>query len=413
MFSDRTNWRLAQNRLTLALQEARARGSKILDLTVSNPTRVGLEYDSEAILAALDSARALDYDPQAKGLPAAREAVAAYYRRDHGVHDLDAERIVLTTSTSEGYSFVFRLLCNAGDELLVPKPSYPLFEFLADLQDVRLAPYPLIYDHGWQMDCPSLERAVTERTRGVVVVHPNNPTGSYVKAKEAEALGEFCRTRGLALIADEVFLDYGLSDHPSVRNAVELRSIGQPGAAVPTSSSRGASFAANHDVLTFVLSGLSKVSALPQMKVAWIVTSGPQDEVGAAMARLEVIADTYLSMNAPVQWALPALLETRKEIQGQLMTRVRANLAELDRQLAGQKACQRLEVEGGWYAVLRVPVTRSDEELAIELVREKQVLIHPGHFYDFASEGYLILSLAAVEAEFREGVRRVLEFLGP
>ena len=411
MFSDRTNWRLAQNRLTLALQEARARGSKILDLTVSNPTRVGLEYDSQTILAALDSARALDYDPQAKGLPAAREAVAAYYRRDHGVHDLDAERIVLTTSTSEGYSFVFRLLCNAGDELLVPKPSYPLFEFLADLQDVRLVPYPLIYDHGWQMDFLSLERAVTARTRGLVVVHPNNPTGSYVKAREAEALGEFCRTHGLALIADEVFLDYGLSDHPSVGNAVELRSIGQPGAAFPTSSSRGASFAANHNVLTFTLSGLSKVSALPQMKVAWIVASGRGEQVEAAMARLEVIADTYLSMNAPVQWALPPLLETRKEIQEQLMTRVRANLAELDRQLAGQKACQRLEVEGGWYAVLRVPVTRSDEELAIELVREKQVLVHPGHFYDFASEGYLILSLAAVQAEFREGIRRVLEFL--
>jgi alanine-synthesizing transaminase len=210
MFSERTNWKLAQNRFTEALEQVRAGGAKILDLTVSNPTRVGLEYDSRAILAALSSPQALDYDPQAKGLLPARQAVAEYYRSEHGVHELDAEQIVLTTSTSEGYSFVFRLLCNAGDELLVPKPSYPLFEFLADLEDVKLVPYPLIYDHGWQMDFPSLEDAVTARTRGVVVVHPNNPTGSYVKAEEFGPLNALCRERGLALIVDEVFLDYGL-----------------------------------------------------------------------------------------------------------------------------------------------------------------------------------------------------------
>ncbi len=402
MFSDRTNWKLAQNRLTQAVEEARAGGAKLLDLTVSNPTRVGLEYDAAAILGALSSATptlaakgaarmghpALDYDPQAKGLLSARESVAGYYREQHRVQDLDAERIVLTTSTSEGYSYVFRLLCNAGDELLVPKPSYPLFEFLADLQDVRLAPYPLIYDHGWQMDFPTLEKAVTERTRGVVVVHPNNPTGSYVSAGEVELLNEFCRARGLALIVDEVFLDYGLDDEAH------------------------ASFAGNQDVLTFTLSGLSKISALPQMKVAWVVTSGPQEEIAAAMGRLEVIADTYLSMNAPVQWAVPELLEQRKHIQPQLMGRVRANLAELDRQLAGQKACQRLEVEGGWYAVLRVPVTRSDEDLAIELVQETRVLVHPGHFYDFPSDGYLVVSLIAEESEFREGVARVIRSAG-
>ncbi|HTW59649.1 MAG TPA: pyridoxal phosphate-dependent aminotransferase [Terriglobales bacterium] len=423
MFSDRSQWKLAPNRLTEALEQARAGGANILDLAASNPTRVGLEYDSRAILAALATPQALDYDPQAKGLLAAREAVAGYYREDHGIRGLAAERIVLTTSTSEGYSFVFRLLCNAGDELLVPKPSYPLFEFLADLQDVRLVPYPLIYDHGWQMDFHSMEEAVTARTRGVVVVHPNNPTGSYVKAGEVGALNSFCREHGLALIVDEVFLDYGLDvataapgcrvvafprigDDPST---VELRSTGQPGAAVPTCSSHHASFAGNSQVLTFTLSGLSKISALPQMKVAWVVASGPRDEVEAAMGRLEVIADTYLSMNAPVQWALPALLEQRKNIQRQLMERVRANLAELDRQIAGQKACSRLIVEGGWYAVLRVPVTRSDEELAIELVREKRVLAHPGHFYDFPGDGYLVLSLITAEGEFREGVGRVLE----
>jgi alanine-synthesizing transaminase len=401
MFSDRTNWKLAQNRFTQAVEEVRAGGARVLDLTLSNPTRAGLEYDSAAILAAMGSERALDYDPQAKGLLEAREAVAEYYRSSHGVRDLDAERIVLTTSTSEGYSFVFRVLCNAGDELLVPKPSYPLFEFLADLQDVRLVPYPLIYDHGWQMDFPSLEKAVTARTRGVVVVHPNNPTGSYVKASEVGMLNSFCREHGLAVIVDEVFLDYGLDDNHRRASLDRMAEGSRP----------HMSFAGNGDVLTFTLSGLSKIAALPQMKVAWVVTSGPPGLAAEAMGRLEVIADTYLSMNAPVQWAVPALLEQRKNIQRQLLERVHANLAELDRQLAGQKSCQRLKVDGGWYAVLRVPVTRSDEELAIELVRKKSVLVHPGHFYDFPSEGYLVLSLITAEGEFGEGIGRVLEDL--
>ena len=439
-FSDRTNWKLAQNRFTQALEEVRAAGAKILDLTVSNPTRAGLKYDSDAILGALTSARALDYDPQSKGLRAAREAVAEYYGSEHGIRGLDPEQIILTTSTSEGYSFVFRLLCNAGDELLVPKPSYPLFEFLADLQDVRLVPYPMIYDHGWQMDFPSLERAVTERTRGVVVVHPNNPTGSFVSERELELLNGFCREHGLAVIADEVFLDYGLDADATAGNShVGTAALGRPDersstAADVTANNRSlhapidrhspihglgrddkgfGSFAGNPDVLTFTLSGLSKIAALPQMKVAWLVTCGPRELVDAAMGRLEVIADTYLSMNAPVQWAVPVLLEQREDIQRQLMKRVRANLAELDRQLAGQKACERLSVEGGWYAVLRVPVTRSDEELAIELVREKSVVLHPGHFYDFPSDGYLVLSLIAAEWEFREGVARALDHLNP
>jgi len=389
MFSERTNWRLAQNRFTQAIEEARARGAKLLDLTASNPTRVGLQYDAAGILSAFGAPHMLDYDPQAKGLLSAREAVAAYYGDEHGVRNLDADRIVLTTSTSEGYSFVFRLLCNARDELLVPKPSYPLFEFLAELQDVKRVPYPLIYDHGWQMDFPSLAKAVTPRTRGVVIVHPNNPTGSYVQASELAPLNEFCRSNGLALIVDEVFLDYGLDQKPH------------------------ASFAANQDALTFTLSGLSKISALPQMKVAWVATSGPEVEVAEAMARLEVIADTYLSMNAPIQWAVPALLEQRKSIQRQLLDRVKANLAELDRQVTAQTACQRLIVDGGWYAVLRVPVTRSDEELAIELVQKKSVMVHPGHFYDFPSDGYLVLSLITHEKEFSTGTARLLQLLAP
>jgi aspartate/methionine/tyrosine aminotransferase len=413
MFSERTNWRLTQNRFTQAVDEARARGAKLLDLTASNPTRVGLWYDSAAILRALGAPQSMDYDPQAKGLLSAREAVAQYYSErfvsqgsemSSDVSAIDPERIVLTASTSEGYSYVFRLLCNAGDELLVPKPSYPLFEFLADLQDVKLVPYPLIYDHGWQMDFHSMEKVVTARTRGVVIVHPNNPTGSYVHSEELTSLNAFCQDHRLALIVDEVFLDYRLDD-----GIVET---GQPNAAVPFFAIPRFSFVSNHEVLTFTLSGLSKISALPQMKVAWVVTSGPDKIANEAMARLEVIADTYLSMNAPIQWAVPQLLEQRKDIQQQLMQRVRANLAEPDRQLAGQSLCQRLNVEGGWYAVLRVPVTRSDEDLAIELVRERSVLVHPGHFYDFPSDGYLVLSLISPEQEFAEGVGRILRHLG-
>ncbi len=387
MFSNRTNWRLSRNRLTEALEELKASGAGVLDLTLSNPTRAGLQYDESRILQALASPHSLDYDPQPKGLPSALSSVAAYYQDQHKAV-VDPEHIILTTSTSEGYSFVFRLLCNPGDELLVPKPSYPLFEFLADLQDVKLIPYPLIYDHGWQMDFHSLQKAVTPRTRAVIVVHPNNPTGSFVHPHELELLNQFCREHGFALVADEVFLDYALDPSPH------------------------RSFAANQDVLTFTLSGVSKISALPQMKLAWIVSSGPKAEPEAAQARLEVIADTYLSMNAPIQWATPALLDQRINIQRQLLNRVLANLAELDRQLASQKACQRLEVEGGWYAILRVPVTQTDEELAIRLLQEKSVSVHPGHFYDFPSDGYLVLSLITPEAEFAEGIKRTLELIG-
>jgi alanine-synthesizing transaminase len=406
MFSDRTDWKLARNRLTEALDAARSRGATILDLTLSNPTRAGLRYDEAAILGALSSPSAIDYDPQPKGLRPAREVVAAYYRNEHGVRDFDAEKLILTTSTSEGYSYIFRLLCNPGDELLVPKPSYPLFDFLADLEDVKLVPYPLIYDHGWQMDFHSLEKAVTPRTRGVVVVHPNNPTGSYVQAHELSELNTFCGKHALSLIADEVFLDYPLNVGTAAPGCpVERSSTALPAA---RTMARRPSFTANQDVLTFTLSGLSKVSALPQMKVAWIAVNGPPSETAPAMARLEVIADTYLSMNAPLQWATPALLDQRKSLQHQLLDRVRANLAELDHQLAAQNSCERLAVEGGWYAVLRVPVTKSDEDLAVELLQKKSVLVHPGHFYDFPSDGFLVLSLITPREEFAEGLQRIV-----
>ena len=383
MFSQRTGWNLAQNRHAAAVEKHRAGGRSLLDLTVSNLTVIGLDYDEGAIRAALTHPNGLRYEPAPKGILPAREAIADYYRA-LGV-SISPENLILTVSTSEAYSYCFRLLCDPGDEVLVPAPSYPLFEFLATLQDVKLVPYELVYDHGWQVEFESLRRAITPRSRAVMVVHPNNPTGSYLKEWEMERLNTLCGEHGMAIVADEVFLDY------------ELEGTARP------------SFAANDGALTFTLSGLSKICALPQIKVAWLVVSGPAETAEQALARLEVIADTYLSPNAPVQWAIPALLGTREGVQRQLSARVRRNLAELDAQLAVQQSCSRLRVEGGWYAVLRVPVTRSDEDLAIALLEHEGVLVHPGHFYDFSGDGYLVISLITPEAEFREGLRRVLK----
>src|SRR5882672_1970747 len=388
MFSHRTNWPLAQNAFTRALEEVRASGQEIFDLTVSNPTEAGVRPDPQVVLNALANPEAMCYDPQPRGLLEARNAVCNYYRESHGVFNCDPEQLVLTTSTSEAYSYVFRLLCNPGDEILVPKPSYPLFEFLANLSDVKLVSYPLIYDHGWQIDFDSLYKAATPHTRAVIVVHPNNPTGSYAATSEISALNVFCNDYAAALIVDEVFLDYA-----------------HDGAPRP-------SFVSNASALTFTLSGISKISALPQMKLAWMVTSGPEELVRQAGARLEIIADTFLSMNAPVQLAASVLLDQRKQLQPVLLDRLRVNLGELDRQLVAAPSCTRLNIEGGWYAVVRVPAVQSDESLAIDLLRQAAVVVHPGHFYDFPKEGYLVLSLITAPDIFREGIAHLLQMIG-
>lgn len=382
MFADRTKWNLATNRLSEALAQHRAAGKSLVDLTVSNPTECGFLYDERAILAALQDSAVLKYKPEPQGLASARQAVGEYYA-ERGV-SLEADDIFLTTSTSEAYSYVFRLLCNPGDEILIPAPSYPLFDFLADIQDVKPVRYPLLYDHGWQIDFHSLERAITPRTHAIIVVHPNNPTGHFTKSEEVNKLNAICAERGLALIADEVFMDFSLGTK-------------QPW-----------SFAGNSDALTFTLSGISKICGLPQMKVAWAIIAGPPESKSETRARLEVIADTYLSMNAPVQLALAAFLAQRRGFQQQLMERVRQNLAGMDRQLSLQKVCNRLEVEGGWYAVLRVPATHSDEDLALSLLNETGVYVHPGHFYDFAHDGFLVVSLIGQEKEFSEGLKNIL-----
>jgi len=386
MFSRRTDWKLSPNRYTQTVEEARAAGGRLLDLTASNPTTCGVRYDTNEIVSAFQNPQSLSYEPEPKGLLAAREQVARYYRDDHGL-EVDVNSLVLTTSTSEAYSYAFRLLCNPGDEVLVAKPSYPLFEFLGDLQDVKLVPYFLQYAHGWFIDFPSLMAAVTPQTKAILLVHPNNPTGSYVKEEERERLNEVCREHDLALIVDEVFLDY------------------------PLDGRKRRSFVENRDALTFTMSGLSKIAGLPQMKVAWMMVNGPESLVGTALDRLEVIADTYLSLNSPTQWAFPALMAQRHSIQRQLRDRVLENWTQLRIAAGNANPFELAETEGGWYAVLRISSDRSDEELAIELVEKEQVLVHPGHFYDFPSGTHLVLSLIAQPEEFRAGATALLQLL--
>ena len=390
MFASRTDWRLETNRLTRALEEHRRSGKELFDLTASNPTTCGFAYPEREILAALTDPRALVYRPESKGLREAREAVAEYYAGRIGfagsVARVDPEHILLASGTSEAYSHIFRLLCEPGDEILVPAPSYPLFEFLADLADIRLVPYPLLYDHGWQIDFASLRAALTQRSRAVLVVHPNNPTGSFVKPHEAVELAEICAAREMAIVADEVFLDY-------------------TNAAMPAHT-----FAHSGATLTFTLSGISKISLLPQMKLAWTVVSGPEAAVQTAIDRLEIIADTYLSASTPVQLALPKFLSLRHTLQEQLQQRISANLSAMDSMLRESNSLVRLDREGGWYAILRVPVTATDDAVTVALLERCSVLVHPGHFFNFSRDGFLVLSLISRQSEFREGVGRLLGF---
>jgi alanine-synthesizing transaminase len=380
-FSRRTNWNTEENALARAHRERLAAGLQVADLTASNPTRCGFHYPG--ILGGLANPHALDYDPQPKGLLAAREAVCTYYA-EHGVK-AEPEQIVLTTSTSEAYSFLFRLLCDPGSEIVVPQPSYPLFEFLADLDDVRIRAASFVYDHGWQIEVESFRRALTADTRAIVLVHPNNPTGHFTKPWEIEELAALCRAFDLSLIVDEVFLDYACEG-------------------------RANSFASGVDgVSVYIVSGLSKVVGLPQMKAAWITATGPAR--AEAIGRLEVIADTFLSMNAPVQWALPEWLGGREAVQAQIRARVTINLAELDRQLAGQRLANRLQFEGGWYAVVRIPALQPDEQTVRELL-DLGVWVHPGYFFGMQESGWLVLSLLGNEEDFHTGVTILVEYLG-
>ena len=380
-FSQRTDWNTEESPLARAHRERVQAGLPLADLTASNPTRCGFDYQT-GLLDGLKNVQALEYDPQPLGLLSSREAVCGYYA-DHNI-SVHPGRVVLTTSTSEAYSFLFKLLCDPGSEIVVPQPGYPLFDFLATIDDVRIKGAPLVYDHGWQIEPEGFRRAITAKTRAIVLVHPNNPTGHFTKPWEAEELARICRDRSLALIVDEVFLDYGLGPEPATSFAAGLNGV---------------------DV--FVVSGLSKIAGLPQMKVAWIVATGPN--VVPAMERLEVIADTFLSMNAPVQGAIAGWITGRSHIQEQILARVTTNLVELDRQLADDTTVRRLKVEGGWYAVLRIPALQADEKTVLELL-ERGAWVHPGYFFGMEESGWLVVSLLAPVEEFQTGVEVIVNY---
>jgi len=384
MFSSRLHWDLRPNRLAQALAAMRRHGAEILDLTESNPTRAGFSYPAEEILASFRNPRALIYDPAPAGCCATRQTVADFYSA-RGLM-VDPAHIFVTASTSESYAWLFKLLADAGDEVLVPRPSYPLFEFLAQMELVRVVQYPLAYHEGWSIDFEGLVNAIGERTRAVVLVNPNNPTGSFVKSHELETLVALCHERGLALISDEVFASYSFGPDPQ----------------------RERSLTRIDEVLTFCLSGLSKVAGLPQMKLGWIVIGGPPVPRAEAVEHLELIADTYLSVSTPVQHALPRLLEAGANVQQQVSARVGENLLSLRGLVGALSAAQVLNVEGGWYATLRVPRTKTEEQWCLDLLEHDHVLVQPGFFYDFESEAYLVLSLLTPVVAFREGVKRLL-----
>ncbi len=386
MFSTRVPPDLAPNRLTLAVEAARAAGTAIIDLTETNPTRVGLPY-SETLLEPLAGPASLRYEPEPFGLRAAREAVSAEYAAA-GL-EVDPCAIVLTASTSEAYSFLFKLLCDAGEEVLVPTPSYPLFDHLCRLDGIGVRTYPLEYHGTWSPDVASLAAAMTPRTRAVLLVSPNNPTGSLLGRRDLHAIASLCRERDLALVGDEVFSDYLIDPRADRVSVLE-----------------------QDEALTFSLGGLSKSAGLPQMKLGWIAARGPTGLLRAALARLEVVADAYLSVSTPVQRAAGPLLAAGREVRRVIQERITFNLDALIEQAAAAPSCSVLRVEGGWSAVLRVPATRPEEQLVVELLQRDGVLVHPGYFFDFAREAYLVVSLLPEPAAFREGAARVFSRVG-
>lgn len=388
-FSHRIPSQLAPNRLAAALAARRRADRPVFDLTESNPTRAGFEYPRD-LLASLASSRGLIYAPEPFGMLEARRAIAADYAR-RGIR-VDPERVVLTASTSEAYSLLFKLLVDPGGEVLLPRPSYPLFELLTDLDGVVGRPYDLEYHGAWSIDFASVERAMTPRTRAVLLVHPNNPTGSFASREEFERLTKLCGSQDLACIVDEVFAEYELE---------------------PDMARDAASVLAQPDVLTFSLGGLSKAVGLPQMKLGWIVVAGPERQVRQALERLEVICDTYLSVSTPVQLAAADLLVRGAAVRAQILTRVRANYKRLKERGACAPSCHVLAAAGGWYGVVRVPTLRPEEELVLDLLNRDGVLVHPGYFFEFPSDSFLVVSLLTPETQFTAGVDRLFEQAAP
>ncbi|MGH9339325.1 MAG: pyridoxal phosphate-dependent aminotransferase [Acidobacteriota bacterium] len=393
MFSRRSEYAESNNRLSRLLHEQRGRGCQILDLTESNPTRADFSYPDQEILAALAEPASLLYQPAPLGLLKAREAIADYYAQRGGQQQrstVNPEHILLTASTSEAYSYLFKILADPGDQVLVPQPGYPLFEFLARGESVEALPYRLLYQDGWQIDIESLSRQISPRSRALVLIHPNNPTGSFVKAEEWTVIQNLCARHNLSIICDEVFFDFPLE---SSLNPVD------PLCHSPLFDS---------GVLIFVLNGLSKIVGLPQMKLSWLVPKGPAAKTQDALRRLEVISDTFLSVNTLIQHATAKLLPLRRIFQQQVRQRTSSNLEFLQEILEGSTATV-LKVEGGWYAIIRLAQTRTEEEWVLHLLEQYDLLLHPGYFYDFSREAFVVASLIPPEKAFREGTQRLLQ----
>jgi len=389
MFSERVPRSLQPNRITQAIRRARADRQPLIDLTATNPTAVNLNYPTST-LAPLASSAALTYDPQPFGLPEARRAIACDYTRRGLV--VDPERIILTASTSEAYSLLFKLLCGTcGDAVAVPVPSYPLFEHLTTLDGVRSIPYRLDYHGRWAVAFDDLDRSWAESVRAVLAVSPNNPTGSVLRAAEIEALSTRCADRDAALIVDEVFADYVLAERDAQSTMPEPRS--------PILDPRA---------LTFRLGGLSKSAGLPQVKLGWIAVDGPREVVREALDRLDVMCDAYLSVSTPVQIAAPALIESGASVRAQILERIRYNYRALLSAVSSHPAVEVLKTEAGWSSVLRVPSTHSEEDLVVDLIDRAGVLVHPGFFFDFPHEAFLVVSLLPDPQTFAEGTRRLL-----
>ena len=393
LFSSRLPWQRLTNRYSQLQAELRASGVPLLDLVVSNPTRALPELYPASLLAPLSSPQALLYEPSPQGAPSARRAIADYYQ-SRGL-PVDPEHLVLCASTSEAYSWLFQLLCNPGDSVLFPEPSYPLLPFLGSLSGAEIVPYPLRFDGRFHVSMPELTAAVSSRSRAIVSVSPNNPTGNYLRQSEASRLLRLGADFDLALIIDEVFSDYSFAD-PCPQEGPRLLSLATlppPLREIPT--------------LRFVLSGFSKVLGLPQLKLGWILVCGPEPLRSQAQARLELIADTFLSVGTPVQLAAPELLSHRPQLFAGISARLAASLATLKEVLAGS-AVSVLPVEGGWYAVLRLPRLLSEEEWLLRLLTEDHLLVHPGYFFDFPDEAYLIVSLLTAPTDLAEGARLLL-----
>ena len=385
LFSDRTEWDLRPNALSLLMHERKKKGLPIFDLTESNPTQCGFEYPQDKIKNELTRDSIFQYEPSAKGLLPAREAISKYYQTKQIT--ADPEDIVLTASTSEAYSFIFKLVTNSGDRILVPQPSYPLFDFLAELNDVELINYPLIYDSKkWHLDFNTLREKVDDKTKAILIVNPNNPTGSFISREELRQLICMAREKNIHLISDEVFHDYRWlqgSHFPSLANISE--------------------------VMTYTLGGLSKMAGLPQMKLGWIRVYGPQDLKNEALGRLEVIADTYLGVNTPIQHALPKIFDEAPRIQQQIQKRLEVNKQYLEDKIILSSSYELLQSEGGWYAVLKVPRIHTDDEWALLMLEKHGVLLHPGHFYNFKDAGHLVISLLPTPDVFQSGILKLLE----